>query len=131
MSEFDVAFVNRMLGMNRGGGEIWDLRIAEQLQEMGFDITFYIGKPMRSDLSNPVDNFDTVAIRTPHLRDLAYAAPIGIGGALYDLDSWFFRRRVAQELHDTDHDIIHVNSDPQFGRYADRFDRIPRSRPSS
>ena len=119
----DIAFVNRMLGMIRGGGEIWDLRIAEQLEELGVNITFYVGKPLTSELSDPVEEFDTVEVPTPHLRELAYAAPIGIGGVLYDLDSSFFRRRVVKELQDTDHDIIQVNSDPQFGRFVDQFDR--------
>jgi glycosyltransferase involved in cell wall biosynthesis len=118
----DVAFVNRMLGMTRGGGEIWDLKMAEQLEEMGVDVTFYVGKPLFSGLADPIEAFDSIAIPTPHLRDMAYAAPIGIGGALYDIDEWVFRRRVVDRLLDANHDIIHVNSDPQFGRFVDRFD---------
>jgi len=119
----NVAFVNRMLGITRGGGEIWDLRMAEELRDLGVEVTFYVGKPMRSELEEPIDGFETVEVSTPHLNEIAYAAPIGIGGALYDLDGWFFRRRVVKKLEKRDHDIIDVNSDPQFGGYVDRLDQ--------
>jgi len=118
----NLAFVNRMLGITRGGGEIWDLKMAEELEELGVELTFYVGKPLRSDLPEPIDGFKTVEIPTPHLRDLALGAPIGIGGALYDVDRWLFRRRVISQLKKREHDIIHVNSDPQFGRFVDQFD---------
>jgi len=119
----DVVFVNRMLGMTRGGGEIWDLRMAENLEELGVGVTFYVGEPVFGELSDPIEGFDSVTVPTPHLRNMAYAAPKGFAGALYDLDTALFRRRVVSELDERDHDIIHVNSDPQFGRYADRFDQ--------
>ena len=118
----NLAFVNRMLGITRGGGEIWDLKMAAGLEELGVEVTFYVGKPLRKGLPEPIDGFETVEVPTPHLRDFALDAPIGIGGALYDIDEWFFRRRVVSELKERNHDIIHVNSDPQFGQFVDRFD---------
>lgn len=119
----DIAFINRMLGMTRGGGEIWDLKTAEQLEKFGHEVTFYLGKPLKSDLSDPVEAFESVTIRTPYLRDKAYAAPKGIGGALYNLDTWLFRRQAAKALQNASHDIVHVNSDPPFGKYVSSFDQ--------
>ena len=118
----DLTFVNRMLGISRGGGEIWDLKMAEGLEELGADVTFYVGKPLRSELPEPIEDFDYVEVPTPHLRDLAYAAPIGVGGALSDLDARLFTLRVVSRLQENEHDIIHVNSDPQFGRIVSQFD---------
>jgi glycosyltransferase involved in cell wall biosynthesis len=118
----DIAFVNRMAGITRGGGEIWDLKMAEQLEGLGAEVTFYVGKPLRSELSEPIEEFEYVEVPTPHLRNLAYAAPIGIGGLLSDIDARLFTGRVVRRLHERDHDIIHVNSDPQFGRVVSEFD---------
>lgn len=117
----DLAFVNRMAGITRGGGEIWDLKMAEGLEERGADVTFYVGKPLRSELPEPIEGFETVEIPTPHLRDLAYAAPVGVGGGLADIDSRLFMTRTVKKLHENNHDIIHINSDPRFARVVSKF----------
>ena len=118
----DLAFVNRMAGITRGGGEIWDLKMAEGLEERGADVTFYVGKPLRSELPEPIEGFETVEVPTPHLRDLAYAALKGIGGGLADIDSRLFMDRTVKKLHGHNHDIVHINSDPRFARVVSRFD---------
>lgn len=117
----EVAFVNRMLGLHRGGGEIWDLRMAEHLRDLGVDVTFYLGKPRGSELTHPPWDFDYVEVDTPHLQDLAYSMPAGVGGALADLDAHFFTRRAVDRLKGADFDVVHVNSRPHFARYADGF----------
>lgn len=117
----DVAFVNRMLGLTRGGGELWDLRVADALANQGVDVTFYIGKPYRSEGFDPVEGHQTVPVRTPHLRDLAYAAPRGIGGVLEEADAYCFERRIVSAVTAADHDIVHVNSDPRFAWFLDRI----------
>jgi glycosyltransferase involved in cell wall biosynthesis len=118
----DFAFVNRMAGITRGGGEIWDLKMAEGLEKMGAEVTFYVGKPLRSELPEPIEGFEIVEVPTPHLRDLAYDAPKGIGGGLADIDSRLFMNRTVKKLHGHNHDIIHINSDPRFARVVSRFD---------
>lgn len=114
----DIAIINRMLGISRGGGEMWDLKMAEQLRELGVNVTFYLGEPLRSDIPNPPAEFEYETIPTPHLRDLAYAAPQGIGGALMDVDVYEFTRRAANAIRATDHDLVHVTSRGEFGRYV-------------
>lgn len=118
----NLAFVNRMAGITRGGGEIWDLKMAEGLEERGADVTFYVGKPLRSELPEPIEDFETVEIPTPHLRDWAYAAPKGIGGALSHVDAEVFCRRVARELQKRGHDLVQISGRPHFARYVDRID---------
>lgn len=119
----DVAIINRMLGISRGGGEMWDIKMAEHLRELGVEVTFYLGKPLRSDLPDPPTEFDYIEIPTPHLRDIAYAAPRGIGGVIMDVDDYEFTRRAARTIRDRDHDIVHITGRPSFGRYVSDLDR--------
>lgn len=118
----DIAFVNRFAGINRGGGEMWDLNMAERLEKQGAKVTFYVGKPLRKELPEPIEEFDSVGVDTPHLRDLAYSAPTGIGGLLADIDKWIFSDRVKNKLRNADHDIIHINGHLRFARYISEFD---------
>lgn len=110
----NVAFLNRMIGFDRGGGEIWDLRIAEHLQELDVDVTFYYGKPINSEVPNPVEEFKSVSVTTPHLQNLAYAAPMGVGGVLKDIDCNLFSRQAIKTIGAQDFDVIHVCSRPGF-----------------
>jgi glycosyltransferase involved in cell wall biosynthesis len=111
-----------MAGIIRGGGEIWDLKIAEGLEERGANVTFYLGKPLRSELPEPIEDFETVKIPTPHLRDWAYAAPKGVGGALSHVDAEVFCRRAAKTLQNRDHDLVQISGWPHFARYLDWID---------
>lgn len=113
--------VNRMLGLTRGGGEIWDLRMAENLRELGVEVRFYLGKPRSGDLTHPPANFEYVEVETPHLQELAYSMPPGVGGAMWDLDAWLFTRRAVDRLRGTDYNVIHVNSRPHFAHHVDSF----------
>jgi glycosyltransferase involved in cell wall biosynthesis len=118
----DVAFVNRMLGITRGGGEIWDLRIAEALADQSIDVTFYVGEPLTSELPEPLTDFETVEVPTPHLRDIAYSAPRGIAGLVEEVDSAVFRRQTTRALAGADHDLVHVNFDPRFRHLTTQLD---------
>ena len=118
----DIAFVNRFAGISRGGGEMWDLKMAEGLEDQGAEVTFYVGKPFQKKLPEPIEEFGSVPVDTLHLRDLAYSAPQGIGGLLADIDKWIFSSRVKKELEKADHDIIHINGHPRFARYISEFD---------
>jgi glycosyltransferase involved in cell wall biosynthesis len=118
----DIAFVNRFAGINRGGGEMWALNMAEGLEELGATVTFYVGKPLRSELPEPIEQFEYVEVPTPHLRDIAYEAPKGIGGMLADLDKQIFTKQTVRQLKKNNHDLIHINGHPQFARYVSEFD---------
>lgn len=114
----NIAFVNRMMGMTWGGGEIWDFEVAKGLSEMGVDVTFYLGKPLFSGLRSALTEFEYVEVSSPYLRDLAYAAPRGIGGAIEDVDAYLFGRRVCRKLANEAFDVVYVNGDPRIGRFV-------------
>ncbi|QLD87075.1 glycosyltransferase family 4 protein [Natronomonas halophila] len=118
----DIAFVSRMGGITRGGGEIWDLKMAEGLEERGASVTFYAAKPLRAGFPEPIEKFEVVPIPTPHLKDAAYAAPKGIGGALAHLDSRVFCRRTTKALRERNHDLVQICSQPHFAQFVDRID---------
>jgi glycosyltransferase involved in cell wall biosynthesis len=96
--------------------------MAEGLEERGAEVTFYVGKPLRSELPEPIEEFETVEVPTPHLRDLAYAAPPGVGGALAHLDARMFCRRAAKAIQQRDFDLVQICSRPHFAQYMDQID---------
>lgn len=111
-----------MVGFTRGGGEICDLKIAGKLEEKGVEVTFIYAKPLTSSVPTPVTEFETVEISTPHLQELAYRAPRGIGGVLSDIDSKVFNRRVATHIADGPYDIVRINSDPLFSSHIESLE---------
>ncbi|MUV88835.1 glycosyltransferase [Halapricum sp. CBA1109] len=117
-----VAFVNRMLGIRRSGGGMWDYRMAEQLRERGVDVTFYVAEPLTGELTEDLSPFECVPVPTPHLQDIAYAAPRGIGGVLADIDARVFASRVHAKLVDEAFDVVQYNTNREFARYTDRVD---------
>lgn len=120
----NVLFVNRMIGFYRGGGEIWDLRIAEHLRRLGVDVMFYYGEPVNDNAPSPIEEFESVPVKTPYLQNLAYAAPIGVGGILSDIDRNLFARKAINMIRKSnyDYDIIHVCSKPKFAYLASSLD---------
>lgn len=115
----DIAIINRPLGMRRGGGEIWDIEISNKLYDMGHDVTLYTGKPLSKDITKPID-LPTVKIKSPFLYDLGYAAPIGIGGVIADIDRQLFISQLKRRFDQT-HDII-VAGHPEILRIKDSVD---------
>jgi glycosyltransferase involved in cell wall biosynthesis len=118
-SEMDVAFVNRSLGMRRGGGEIWDLEMARALSSKGINVTIYTGKPLTGGLKKPVD-LPVETVSSPFLYDLGYAAPIGVGGVITDLDRYLFSVQLRRHLDE--HDIVHLNAYPELLRISSDID---------
>jgi glycosyltransferase involved in cell wall biosynthesis len=111
-----------MMGFSRGGGEIWDLQMAQQLREMGVDVTFVIGVPLRAEVPHPVEDFPTIQVPIPHLQERALELPRGVGGLLSDIDALLFARRAAKTLAPgTDFDLVHVNNRPEFARHVQNF----------
>ncbi len=106
--------------MRRGGGEIWDLEMARSLQSMGVNVTIYTGKPMTKNLDKPID-LPVKNVVSPFLYDLGYAAPVGVGGVITDLDRFLFYIRLTRCLGD-EHDVVHLNGYPELLRIKSRVD---------
>jgi glycosyltransferase involved in cell wall biosynthesis len=117
----NIAFINRALGMRRGGGEIWDLEMAKALNSYGVDITIYTGRPVTKDTSKPID-VPVKKVTSPFLYDIAYSAPMGVGGAISDVDRQIFFTQVKRHLGES-HDLIHINGYPEFLRLKNQVDR--------
>lgn len=111
-----VAMVNRMAAITRGGGEIWDLQVAERLDRGDVDVTVVTGAPLRGDVPDPVERVESRSVRTPHLLETAHALPPGPAGALADLDLYLFARRCRATVRDLDPDVLYVNAWPQLAR---------------
>jgi glycosyltransferase involved in cell wall biosynthesis len=130
----DIAFVNRMAAMTRGGGETWDLAIGDKLAKKDVDITFYVGSPVFSEVTNPIANHQMIKVPTPHLHDISQAimstevcppvdtAALGLSGLVTEIDLQLFSQGVAQKLRNSDHDLIHINGNPRFARFVPKFD---------
>lgn len=112
-----VAFINRW---GRGGGVIWDIKIAQQLEASGIDVTFHIGQSRDGSFKHPVSALpDYEGYRMPEFPDYAKAAPPGIGGALVDLDTHLFSKRVNSRIDYSAYDIIHITGIISYHRYVD------------
>lgn len=112
-----------MLGMVVGGGEIWDLEIARQLEQKEVEVTFFTGSPLLRSAKFRYDDapFTVRYIRTPHLQEYALAAPVGIGGLLSDLDRQIFAKRIKEKLTER-FDVIHINSRPSLLRLSEELE---------
>ena len=113
----DVAFINRW---GRGGGVIWDIEMAKHLQDLGVDVSFYIGKSKSTGFKHPVSEVERyITVPTIDLIDYSKAAPPGFGGMLRDIDLKLFVRRVNKKIDYSSYDVVHVNSLISLGEYID------------
>ena len=114
-----IAFINQW---GRGGGTIWDLRIAEELAEHGDEITFFIGDEGENEQTCLLDKFDVTELSIIDLADISKAAPRGVGGLLSDLNNTLFVRAVAEQIDPAKFDIIMVNSKIETSRYVSEWE---------
>ena len=84
-----IIFINRFIGMFRGGGERFDLEIARTLRSNGVEVTFLTGRPLFSALRHPLDSFPTLYCRSPYLRDWTYRLNRG-SARIAQLDLYLF-----------------------------------------
>jgi glycosyltransferase involved in cell wall biosynthesis len=66
-----VTFINRLMGICRGGGENADLYFARSLRSLGCEVQFIVGRSWRA-VDRLLDEFPTKYTRTPYLRGLHY-----------------------------------------------------------
>ena len=66
MSRMRILFVNRMLSIERGGGETFDLEISRHLEELGCEVSYLSGLPLFSGARTPLSHSRSHTIRTPY-----------------------------------------------------------------
>ncbi|HOB73951.1 MAG TPA: glycosyltransferase family 4 protein [Phycisphaerae bacterium] len=111
-----ITFINRMMGILRGGGECFDLNMARALQRLGAQVRFVVGRRVFG-LDCPLEEFETHYIRSPYLRGFEYrhgnsryrvVRSIGMRARRKD-DLWFGRRVISHILaRDRDTDVFQV-----------------------
>jgi glycosyltransferase involved in cell wall biosynthesis len=122
-----ILFINRMLSMERGGGETFDLEIARHLQQLGCEVSFLSGIPLFSKacIPNPCSGFRSQAsgfsIRSPCFNWFPWDKVKG-GWRLRLADFWMFERRAVAWLakHERDYDVIQVCELPYLVARAKR-----------
>lgn len=132
----NILFVNRGLGMFRGGGETYTLNLARNLSDMGHKISFLLGRPLYAKLKHPLSEFQTDYVISPYLRD--YSQQISnlfftkktktvsgyIGAKLLKIDMVLFQRAALKWLNKrkTCFDIVQVLSHPALaGKITQEF----------
>lgn len=110
-----ITFINRGIGMFRGGGEIFALNIANGLQHLGCEISFITGKSLLKRVNYPIKQFKTDYVISPYLRDFSQKlgtlpSPVRqISYGLYHFDLWAFSKKVMELLRKQDHcDIVQI-----------------------
>ena len=60
-----VLFINRMLQIERGGGETFDLEISRNLERLGVEVTYLCGLPLTQGARVPLAHPRVHVVRTP------------------------------------------------------------------
>ena len=108
-----VLFVNRMAGLERGGGETFDLEISRQLAKAGARVSFLGGAPLLRPAPLPVEGART--LHTPWLRRFPWDKIKG-GWRIRQLEFECFEWRAARWVakHRDEFDVVQVCELPNF-----------------
>ncbi|MGD9781930.1 MAG: glycosyltransferase family 4 protein [Kiritimatiellia bacterium] len=108
-----VLFVNRMAGLERGGGETFDLEISRHLAKAGARVFFLSGAPLLRPAPFPVEGART--LHTPWLRRFPWDKVKG-GWRVRQLEFEIFEWRAARWVakHRGEFDVVQVCELPNF-----------------
>jgi len=127
-----IAFINRGIGMFRGGGEQFDLNIAKALQQLGCDVRFIVGQPLSKKVKYPITEFNVHYVSSPYLRDFSQKLEVlpfpvrQISYRLFHFDLWAFSKKVMQLLKKQDScDIIQTCGLPGLASEIVKNFKIP------
>jgi len=130
----NIFFVNRSFGIRIGGGELFDYYVAKELKKLGHDVKFIVGKKYGNKF-NKLDEFETIYITTPYLRDLHYKYSKSysrilrkLAAIFLDLDLYLFERKVFKYLSKNlkyKPDIIELCGLPRLGSWIEKKLGIP------
>jgi len=127
-----IAFINRGIGMYRGGGEQFALNIARELQRIGCEVSFVVGKPLFHRVRYRVNEFPADYLASPYLRDLSQRLEImpfplrQIGYRLFHFDLGAFSKKVMELLKKQDsYDIIQTCGLPGLAHEIVKNLKIP------
>lgn len=116
-----ILFINRMIHMERGGGETFDLEVARHLQAFGHEVSFLSGLPLlgRAKIRHPFSDFSKsvydFCIRSPYFGWFPWDKVRG-GWRLRVFDFQTFENRAADWVmkHRDEFDVLQVCELPYF-----------------
>ncbi len=114
-----VLFVNRMAGLERGGGETFDLEISRHLAQAGAQVTFLCGAPLLRPAPMPVPG--ARALRTPWLRRFPWDKVRGgwrVRQLEFEIFEWRAARWIAQRADEFD--VIQICELPNLVHWLKR-----------
>jgi len=114
-----VLFVNRMAGLERGGGETFDLEISRHLAQAGAQVTFLCGAPLLRPAPMPVPG--ARALRTPWLGRFPWDKVRGgwrVRQLEFEIFEWRAARWIAQRADEFD--VIQVCELPNLVHWLKR-----------
>ena len=114
-----VLFVNRMAGLERGGGETFDLEISRHLAQAGAQVTFLCGAPLLRPAPMPVPG--ACALRTPWLRRFPWDKVRGgwrVRQLEFEIFEWRAARWIAQRADEFD--VIQICELPNLVHWLKR-----------
>jgi len=92
-----VALVNRLAGIHRGGGEVYDISLAAALGRAGERTEMITGRPLLAAVRRLPQGQEATYVRSPYLRSLAHR--LGRAGwRLFDQDLRWFENGAAKVL---------------------------------
>jgi glycosyltransferase involved in cell wall biosynthesis len=110
----NIGFINRMMGISRGGGENFDLNIARQFVSAGHSVHFFVGRKMFT-VNSPLREFPVTYVKSPYLRWIMYwgekknsRIPLIIGEIARRIDLRLFERSAIQIIKQSKYDHINV-----------------------
>jgi glycosyltransferase involved in cell wall biosynthesis len=122
----NILFINRGMGIFRGGGETYDVNSALSLQNLDQKINFIVGKKLLETPTHPLIEFPTTYIATPYLRGLSYTLPKG-GWIFSVIDQLMFNfatyRRLKKNIQRPD--IIQLCGLPYLADFIRKKTKIP------
>ncbi len=107
-----VVIVNRGMGIYRGGGEIYDLRLTEQLTALGATVEYVAGAALRGTPKTPEPPVATTYVRTAYLRALAQSLPPYVRPAVSEFDMLMFEQGAFRAIRRRGADVVHLNGMP-------------------
>ncbi len=124
-----ITFVNRMMGIKFGGGESFDLFIAKELQKLGHEVDFVVGRRFEK-IDFKVEGFKTTYIKTPYFRDIHYRfKPTNffyklISSLALKLDGFLFNVIAFKVLKQKDSDIFQLCGLVTLGKKLNSIGKI-------
>jgi glycosyltransferase involved in cell wall biosynthesis len=121
MARMRVTLVNRLAGIQTGGGEVYDIALARALLGRGLQVELITGRRLMREPAPPPEGLTVRHVRTPYLRGLAHRMG-GPGWRLLDLDLALFERAAFDLLTESapPPDIAQITGMPRLARRVER-----------